>query len=81
MVQNPPTDDVQIRIEQFLTLAGVLDMKEFLSGWFMNVPYELLTRDDVLSFVAYGFWCVHLMPGLCACLLSEDTDSMHTRQP
>jgi hypothetical protein len=47
-VQNPPTDDVQGRIEQFCTLAGVLDMKEFLSGWFMNVPFELLTREHVL---------------------------------
>ena len=48
MAQNPPTDDVQVRIEQFRTLAGVLDIKEFLSGWFMNVPFELLNREQVL---------------------------------
>ena len=48
MAQYPPTDDVQVRIEQFLTLAGVLDIKEFLSGWFMSVPFELLNREQVL---------------------------------
>ncbi|NJR41908.1 MAG: hypothetical protein HC767_03880 [Akkermansiaceae bacterium] len=48
MAQNPPTDDVQVRIEQFLTLRGILDIREFLSGWFMNVPFGLLTRKQVL---------------------------------
>lgn len=30
---------------------------QFLSGWFMNAPFELLRRTEVLDFIAYGFWC------------------------
>eukprot|EP00892_Ulva_mutabilis_P006768 jgi/Ulvmu1/4463/UM002_0188.1 len=51
-----PEDDVQARLVQFKTLVGVIDMKEFLSGWFMNAPFDLLRRNEVLDFIAYGFW-------------------------
>jgi hypothetical protein len=59
-VLNPkrPQDDVDERIAQFQTLAGVIDFKDFLSGWFMNTPFEELRRENVLDFIAYGFWCV-----------------------
>jgi hypothetical protein len=56
-----PTDDVRQRIRQFHTLASVIDMREFLSGWFSNVPFEMLRRDNVLDFVAYGFWYASLV--------------------
>jgi hypothetical protein len=58
-VLNPkrPQGDVRIRIAQFMSLKGVIDFKEFLSGWFMNAPFQELRRENVLDFVAYGFWC------------------------
>ena len=66
-VRNPrvPADAVEERIQQFMTLKGVIDFREFLSGWFMNAPFEELLRENVLDFVAYGFWCA-LNPTVCA---------------
>lgn len=32
-------------------------MSQFLSGWFMNAPFELLRRTEVLDLFAFGFWC------------------------
>ncbi|NJR43497.1 MAG: hypothetical protein HC767_13400 [Akkermansiaceae bacterium] len=39
------------------SLVEVLDMKEFLSGWFKNTPFEELRSENVKDFFAYGIWC------------------------
>lgn len=44
-------------LERFLTLSDVMSIQQFLSGWFHNVPYELVKRGNVEDFVAYGFYC------------------------
>jgi hypothetical protein len=44
-------------LERFLTLSDVMSIQNFLSGWFHNVPYELVKRGNVEDFVAYGFYC------------------------
>lgn len=97
-VLNPrrPNDDVDERIAKFKTLEGIIDLEDFLSGWFMQTPvcphlhetthtwlmyvgsaawqasdlvcvyvyadsrrcmqFEELRRDNVIRFIAYGFW-------------------------
>ena len=42
--------------DRFLQLPGVLDIEEFLSGWFHGAPFESIQRDNVMDFVAYGFY-------------------------
>jgi hypothetical protein len=58
-VLNPkcPEGDVQERVAQFMSLKGIIDLEDFLSGWFMDAPFQDLRRENVLDFIAYGFWC------------------------
>lgn len=58
-VVEVPLDLERIRRikQRFLTLATVMRMDEFLSGWFQGVPAEQIKRRNVEDFVAYGFYC------------------------
>lgn len=33
-----------------------VDFQGYVSGWFLNAPYELIKRDNVVEFLAYGFY-------------------------
>lgn len=54
--ENIDVDRVQQVKERFLELPGVLSIQDFLSGWFHGAPFESIRRDNVLDFVAYGFY-------------------------
>jgi hypothetical protein len=58
-VLNPkrPVGDIHVLVRQFMSLKGVINLEEFLSGWFMDAPFQDLRRENVLDFIAYGFWC------------------------
>jgi hypothetical protein len=60
---DDPGGDPLERLRQFLTLKGVIDFREFLEGWFMNAPMQDILRENLLDFVAYGFWCA--LPPRC----------------
>ena len=54
--------------ERFLELHGVLSIKDFITGWFHGAPYDSIYRDNVLDFVAYGFYSKQpseLSPKVC----------------
>lgn len=55
-VEDIDIDRVQQVKERFLQLPGVLSIQDFLSGWFHGAPFEAIRRDNVLDFVAYGFY-------------------------
>ena len=39
-----PDSDVEKRVAQFKTLAGIVDLRDFLSGWFMQAPVRVCAR-------------------------------------
>ena len=41
---------------RFLTLANVVCIRDFMSGWFHGAPPESIRRGNVEDFVAYGFY-------------------------
>lgn len=50
-------DAERVRLVQtrLLTLSGVLSIQDFLSGWFHGAPFETISRDNVLHYIAYVF--------------------------
>jgi hypothetical protein len=54
----PPGDSTICRLAVIYSLVGALDMKQFLSGWFKDAPFEQLRMENVKDFFAYGLWCV-----------------------
>ena len=43
-------------MENFKSLKHVLDIEEFLQGWFMGTPSNEIYRDNMVEFIAYGFY-------------------------
>ena len=54
---RPSAADVDERFHQFLTLASVLDIRDFISGWFLNIPFSEIRAGNVADFIAYAYWC------------------------
>ena len=44
-------------MRRFLTLSRCMSIEKFLSGWFHGAPYADIRRENVVDFVAYGFYC------------------------
>ena len=66
--ENIDVDRVQQVKERFLELPGVLSIQDFLSGWFHGAPFDSICRENVLDFVAYGFYSQNyadLTPRVC----------------
>lgn len=49
-------NDIQKRFDDFLTLAPVLDLREFLSGWFLGIDSASIAEDNVSEFLSYAYW-------------------------
>lgn len=44
-------------MDSFLDLAEIVDLQEFIEGWFMNLtPIEEIKHDNMVEFIAYGFY-------------------------
>lgn len=44
-------------VKQFLVQIGrVQDMKQYLSAWFLDVPFESIRLDNVRELCAYALW-------------------------
>ena len=43
-------------MDNFKSLKHVLDIEEFLQGWFMGTPSNEIYRDNMVEFIAYGFY-------------------------
>ena len=58
-------------MERFInTLPSIFELEEFLSGWFLGAPPSSIRRDNLIEFVAYGFYSRRV----------EDLDKEH-REP
>ena len=55
--------------QRFLTLSAFMSIEDFLSGWFMGQPHEIICRGNVEDFVAYGFYCQRMeqLPAKVSC--------------
>jgi hypothetical protein len=56
----PSIQDIEERFQHFLTLAPVLDIREFLSGWFLSIDVEHIREGNVSDFIAYAYWYDHM---------------------
>lgn len=44
-------------MDSFLELAGIVDLGEFLEGWFMDTTaVDEIKHDNMIEFIAYGFY-------------------------
>ncbi len=44
-------------MDSFLDLAEIVDLKEFIEGWFMDLTsIEEIKHDNMVEFIAYGFY-------------------------
>jgi hypothetical protein len=43
--------------ERLLELGTVFGIQEFMSGWFKGAPFEAIQRENMVDFIAYGFYC------------------------
>ena len=57
ITRYPDADRVQVSMQRFLNLHTVFDLKDFLSGWFLDCPADSIPRGNLEEFVAYGFFC------------------------
>lgn len=65
-------NDIQQRFNDFLTLAPVLDLRDFLSGWFLGIDADVIAEDNLSDFLAYAYWCGgSLLPRGSALLLAN----------
>jgi hypothetical protein len=48
--------DIEQRFDDFLTLAPVLDLREFLSGWFLGISSEHILEENLNEFLSYAYW-------------------------
>lgn len=55
--RRPSISDIDARFAQFLTLKDVVDIREFISGWFLQIPFSEIRRLNVADFIAYAYWC------------------------
>jgi hypothetical protein len=62
---RPSTLDVDERFRNFLTLSPVLDIRDFISGWFLNIPFSEIRAGNVADFIAYAYW--YPSPDLLPC--------------
>mmetsp|Transcript_17579 Transcript_17579/g.52802 ORF Transcript_17579/g.52802 Transcript_17579/m.52802 type:complete len:1028 (-) Transcript_17579:267-3350(-) len=55
---HPPSMEASEQaMEAFFRLHGVIDIGDFLSGWFQGAPLESIRRDNMLDFVAGAIFC------------------------
>jgi hypothetical protein len=48
-------------MDSFLDLAEIVDLKEFIEGWFMDsTSIEDIKHDNMVEFIAYGFYSKEL---------------------
>jgi len=43
--------------QRLLELGSIFGIDDFLTGWFHGVPFDQVWHDNVLDFIAYGFYC------------------------
>jgi hypothetical protein len=55
--KRPSAQDIDERFHNFLTLAPVLDIQDFISGWFLHIPISEIRVGNVADFIAYAYWC------------------------
>lgn len=53
----PDAERIPLIKKRFMALHGVIDIRDFLSGWFHGAPFEDLRHGNIQDFVAYGFYC------------------------
>lgn len=54
---RPDAQDIEQRFQNFLTLSPILDIRDFISGWFLNIPFDQIKSENVSDFIAYAYWC------------------------
>jgi hypothetical protein len=56
---RPSAEDIDQRFQHFLTLAHgpVLDIRDFISGWFLNIDFAQIRIGNLADFIAYSYWC------------------------
>lgn len=58
--QKPPPigrEEIEVLVRRMI--AHTTDMKALISGWFMDVPFDELSRDDLYKFVAWMIYSKH----------------------
>eukprot|EP00892_Ulva_mutabilis_P009709 jgi/Ulvmu1/710/UM010_0082.1 len=53
---RPDAKDIEQRFQNFLTLSPILDIRDFISGWFLNIPFDQIRAENVSDFIAYAYW-------------------------
>lgn len=53
---RPDAQDIEQRFQNFLTLSPILDIRDFISGWFLNIPFDQIRAENVSDFIAYAYW-------------------------
>lgn len=47
---------MELAMQQFSSLAGIIDIEEFLEGWFLGSKVSQIYRGNMVEFIAYGFY-------------------------
>eukprot|EP00850_Spirogloea_muscicola_P000738 SM000003S10983 [mRNA] locus=s3:146227:149981:+ [translate_table: standard] len=53
---TPANEDVVLLLDRILLLNHHVDVRHFISGWFMGAPVEHIKRDNLREFVAFSFF-------------------------
>lgn len=57
ITRYPDEQRADLAMQRFLSLHNVFRLDDFLTGWFLGTPDQNIPKENIIEFVAYGFYC------------------------